>query len=270
MTAEPEFDLGAPERSPPKPDIQLSVDLGLFEGPVDLLLQLARDQKVDLLQISILMLAEQYIAFIQTAKDLELEVAADYLVMAAWLAYLKSRLLLPKEAAPPEDEPTPEALAAALARRLKRLEILQAAAQELLALPRLGIDRFGRGHAEQLPENVTALSNADITQLLQAYAGVRRRKDRRSLSIRPSRLHTVEAAIARLSAMLGLAIEWRTIEAFLPLVTGDPILRQSAWASTFAASLQLAKDGSLAVRQDAAFGPIYLRARARQDAPDDD
>ena len=246
----------------------LVVDLGLYEGPVDLLLQMARDQKVDLLQISILALAEQYLEFSEKAKDLELEIAADYLGMAAWLAYLKSRLLLPKEETPPEEEPTPEALAEALQRRLKMLEALQEAAQELLAMPRLGLDRFGRGMAETLPVHVIAKPEADLTELLRAYAGVRRRQDNRALSIRPSRLHTVEAAIARLSAMLGVAIEWRSIESFLPLVTGDPVLQRSAWASTFAASLQLAKDGNLAIRQDQMFGPIYLRAASREDTDD--
>ncbi len=250
-------------------DAKLVVDLGLYEGPVDLLLQLARDQKVDLLQISILALAEQYLAFIQAAKHLELEVAADYLVMAAWLAYLKSRLLLPKEEVQPDDEPSPAAMAEALARRLQRLEALQAAAKELLARPRLGIDRFGRGMIEAPAEIVTRMADADITELLQAYAGVKRRQGHRALSIRPSRLHTVEAAIQRLSAMLGIAIEWRTIETFLPLVTGDPIMRRSAWAATFAASLQLAKDGDLAIRQEAAFGPIYLKARRRERDADD-
>lgn len=253
MTIETQFQTDQP---------RLVVDLGAYEGPVDLLLQMARDQKVDLLQISILALAEQYLAYIQTAQGLELEVAADYLVMAAWLAYLKSRLLLPKDEAPPEDEPTPEALAAALARRLKRLEMLQVAAQELLARPRLGLDRFGRGQAEALPEHVTATSAADISELLHAYAGVRRRKNASSLSIRQTPLHTVEAAMRRLSAMLDVKVEWRTLEAFLPLVTGDPILRRSAWASTFVAGLQLAKDGKLAIRQDAAFGQIYLRAKS--------
>ncbi len=252
-----------------RPEGPLIVDLGLYEGPVDLLLQMARDQKVDLLQISILKLAEQYLAFIEAAKHLELEIAADYLVMAAWLAYLKSRLLLPKEEAPPEEEPTPEALAEALARRLKLLEALQAAAKELLARPQLGLDRFGRGMAEALPEDVTSEADCDITELLSAYAGVRRRQDGRSLSIQATRLHTVEAALKRLQAMLGLAVDWRTFETFLPLITGDPVLRRSAYASTFAAGLQLAKDGKLAIRQDAEFGPIYLRARQPR-APSDD
>lgn len=260
MTPETEFHADQP---------RLVVDLGLYEGPVDLLLQMARDQKVDLLQISILDLAEQYLAFIQAAKALELEVAADYLVMAAWLAYLKSRLLLPKDEAPPEEEPTPEALAAALARRLKRLEALQGAAQDLLGRPRLGVDRFGRGGVEPTHETVSRRAGDDIADLLQAYAGVRRRKDASHLSIRPTNLHTVESAVARLSAMLGVAMEWRTIETFLPLVTGDPVLRQSAWASTFVAGLHLAKDGALQIRQDTAFGPIYLRATSREDASDD-
>ncbi len=247
----------------------LVVDLGHYEGPVDLLLQLARDQKVDLLQISILQLAEQYLAFIQSAQNLELEIAADYLVMAAWLAYLKSRLLLPKDEAPAEAEMSPEAMAAALARRLQHLEALQAAARDLMALPQLGYDRFGRGMSEMLPEHVTALSDANITDLLQAYAGVKRRQDNRALSIRPSKLHTVEAAIQRLSRMLGMAVEWRTIEAFLPLGSAEPIVRRSAWAATFAASLQLAKDGRLAIRQDGMFQQIYLRARDRIDQPDE-
>lgn len=251
---------------------RLVVDLGLYEGPVDLLLQMARDQKVDLLQISILQLAEQYLTFIQAAKALELEIAADYLVMAAWLAYLKSRLLLPKDEAPPEEEPTPEALAQALARRLKRLEALQSAAKELLARPRFGIDRFGRGAIEDLPVEITRLPGDDVADLLQAYATARRRKDSRQLSIRPTNLHTVEAAVQRLSAMLGVAMEWRTLEAFLPLVTGDPVMQRSAWASTFAAGLQLAKEGALDIRQDQTFGPIYLRAKAptANEADDDE
>lgn len=240
---------------------KLLVDLGLYEGPVDLLLQLARDQKVDLLHISILSLAEQYLKFIAEAKRLKLEIAADYLVMAAWLAYLKSRLLLPKEDPPPEDELSPEQMAEALAQQLQRLESLQAAAKLLLAVPRLGIDRFGRGQADALSEHIESRTETDITELLQAYAGVRRRQDSMALSIRPSHLHTVEAAIGRLNAMLGTAFEWRTLEAFLPLITGDSILQRSAWASTFTASLQLAKDGQLQIRQEERFGPIYLRAR---------
>lgn len=247
---------------------QLFVDLGLYEGPVDLLLQLARDQKVDLLHISILSLAEQYLKFIAEAKRLKLEIAADYLVMAAWLAYLKSRLLLPKEESPPEEEPTPEAMAEALARQLRRLEALQDAARLLLAMPRLGIDRFGRGQADTLPENILTKAETNITELLQAYAAVRRRQDSSALSIRPSHLHTVEAAIQRLSAMLGHSVEWRTLEAFLPLLTGDAILQRSAWASTFVASLQLAKEGELLIRQEDRFGPIYLRSRQRQDEPE--
>ena len=240
---------------------KLLVDLGLYEGPVDLLLQLARDQKVDLLQISILSLAEQYLKFIGEAKRLKLEIAADYLVMAAWLAYLKSRLLLPKEDPPPEDELSPEQMAEALAQQLQRLESLQAAAKLLLAMPRLGIDRFGRGQADALPERIESRTETDITELLQAYAGVRRRQDSMALSIRPSHLHTVEAAIGRLNAMLGMAFEWRTLEAFLPLITGNSVLQRSAWAATFTASLQLAKDGQLQIRQEERFGPIYLRAR---------
>lgn len=241
--------------------LMLLVDLGLYEGPVDLLLQLARDQKVDLLHISILSLAEQYLKFIAEAKRLKLEIAADYLVMAAWLAYLKSRLLLPKEDPPPEDELSPEQMAEALAQQLHRLESLQAAAKLLFAIPRLGIDRFGRGQADALPEHIDSRTETDITELLQAYAGVRRRHDSMALSIRPSHLHTVQAAIGRLNTMLGTAFEWRTMEAFLPLITGDSVLQRSAWASTFTASLQLAKEGQLQIRQEERFGPIYLRAR---------
>lgn len=267
MTTEATFQADRPDRP------QLVVDLGLYEGPVDLLLQMARDQKVDLMQISILDLANQYIAFIEAAKDLELEIAADYLVMAAWLAYLKSRLLLPKEQVPPEEEPTPEALAEALARRLKRLEALQAAAQDLFRRPLQDIDRFGRGVAIA-GQTVAADGDepgfdVDFNDLLQAYAAIRRRTANRALSIRPSHLHTVEAALARLNAMLGLSMEWQTLEAFLPLVTGDKTLRQSAWASTFAAGLQLAKDGRVAIRQDAAFGPIYFRAAEPRDSDDE-
>ena len=149
---------------------------------------------------------------------------------------------------------------------------MQSAAQALFQRPRLGIDRFSRGATVAGAVNIvsdTPNFDVDFNDLLQAYAAIRRRKDNRSLSIRQTHLHTVEAALARLNAMIGVAVEWRTLETFLPLVTGDRTLRQSAWASTFAAGLQLAKEGRVAIRQDAAFGPIYFRAAERDDSDDD-
>ena len=236
----------------------LVVDLDGFEGPIDMLLALAREQKVDLTRISILRLADQYLAFIAAARHLRLEIAADYLVMAAWLAYLKSRLLLPQPPAP--DEPSGEEMAAALTHRLQRLEAMQQAGARLMARPLLGRDVFARGAPEGLPRVLVPMWEATLYDLLKAYGEGRRRKEGAVLHIEPAELFTMDDALQRLSRVLGRLPDWRTLMSFLPSVEGDGLVWRSAIAATFAASLELVRAGKLELRQDAAFGPIYLRS----------
>ena len=236
----------------------LVVDLEGFEGPIDMLLALARDQKVDLTRISILQLADQYLAYIAAARRIELEVAADYLVMAAWLAYLKSRLLLPDEAE--DEEPSGEELAAALQFQLRRLEAMRAAGAKLMERPRLGRDMFLRGAPEGIERVLNPVYGVDLLELLRAYGDIRRRTDSRTMEIEPTRLYSVDEAIRRLSAALGNFPDWATLTAFLPDDFGeDETLRRSALASTFGASLELAREGKLRIRQAGTFGPVYLR-----------
>ncbi len=239
----------------------LVVDLDGFEGPLDVLLALARDQKVDLTKISILQLAEQYLGFIRELRRLRLEVAADYLVMAAWLAYLKSRLLLP----PPEgegEEPTGAEMAAALAFQLQRLEAMRKAGPELMARPQLGRDVWKRGAPEALPILRTTVYEVTLYDLLNAYGRQQRRGRPRAYTVAdPVQLFSVEEALQRLSARLGTLPDWSTLSNFLPADILDPISQRSALAATFGASLELAKAGRLQIRQDSAFGPIYVRAK---------
>ncbi|MFQ5957784.1 MAG: segregation and condensation protein A [Alphaproteobacteria bacterium] len=237
---------------------RLVVDLDGFEGPLDLLLVLAREQKVDLARISILQLADQYSAFIERAHELRLEIAADYLVMAAWLAYLKSRLLLPEPAG--EAEPSGEELAAALAFQLRCLEAMREAGAKLMARPLLGRDVFARG----APEGVRVVEHrvVDLTyyELLRAYADHRRRTTAGHLTVEPLRLHTMDQALKRLIELLGGVREWSTLASFLPPGLGDLLVQRSALAATFAASLELARQGRVRLRQSGAFAPVYLRA----------
>jgi segregation and condensation protein A len=242
----------------------LVVNVGGFEGPLDLLLTLARTQKVDLRRISVLALAEQYLAFVAEAKRLRIELAADYLVMAAWLAYLKSRLLLP----PPHDDgdPSGEELAARLAFQLERLEAMRRAAAELMARDQLGRDFFARGMEEAVTGRRHVEWTATLADLLRAYARVRGRDAYRPLQVDRSAIVTMDEALARLQRMLGVRLEWGQLLSFLPegwLV--EPAKRRSAVASTFAATLELARRGELELRQDGAFGPIYLRAAAARE-----
>lgn len=240
----------------------LVLDLDGYEGPIDVLLTLAREQKVDLTKIKIVQLADQYLAFIAAARQLKLEIAADYLVMAAWLAYLKSRLLLPE---PPEDAPSGEALAADLAFQLQRLEAMQQAGVTLLARPRLGWDVFRRGMPEVIAADRKPRYEAALYDLLKAYADQRRRVDQlQMLRIAPTQLYSVEDALERLEARLGKLPDWEVLMSFLPDNLKDPVVIRSATASTFAASLELAKQGRLLLRQLETFGPIYLKA-ARMD-----
>jgi segregation and condensation protein A len=244
---------------------ELVVDLGAYEGPVDVLLSLAREQKVDLTRISILRLADQYLAFIAEARRLRLELAADYLVMAAWLAYLKSRLLLPEPQ--PEDEPTAAELAAALALRLQRLEAMQQAGQRLMARPQLGREIFARGAPEGLRSVTRVIWDVSLYDLLKAYGEGRNRTAAPVLEIRAQELYSMEDALRRLGTMIAGVRDWRSLLSFLPanLRGGGGLLERSAIAATFAASLELVRDGRLQLRQDAMFGPIFVRGAP--DAP---
>jgi segregation and condensation protein A len=237
----------------------LSVNVDGFEGPLDLLLTLARTQKVDLRKISILKLAEQYLAFVIEAKRLRLELAADYLVMAAWLAYLKSRLLLP----PPHDDggPTGDELAAHLAFQLERLEAMRRVAAQLMGRDQLGRDVFARGMSETVTVKRQTEWSASLSDLLRGYARVKTRDEYRPLQVDRSAIFSMNQALERLKGLIGVAIEWGQLASFLPEGWAlEPAKRRSAIASTFAASLELAKTGQIEIRQEATFAPIYLRA----------
>lgn len=238
----------------------LIVDVDGFEGPLDLLLMLSRTQKVDLRRVSILQLAEQYLAFVEQARALRIELAADYLVMAAWLAYLKSRLLLPPD--PEAEGPSAEDLAAHLAYQLERLNAMREAAASLMIRPRLGQDRFARG----LPEGVERVRNvtwgATLLDLMQAYARIRTRDDFRPYAFDRRDVLTMEQALERMRGLIGTAVGWLDLSAWLP--EGwvlDPARRRSATAATFAASLELVKQGQIDIRQTDTFAPISIRAR---------
>ncbi len=241
--------------APPDPD-QLTLELGSWEGPLDLLLALARNQKVDLRQISILALVEQYLDFIANAKALKLEIAADYLVMAAWLAYLKSCLLLPRE---PHVEPSPEELALRLQLRLERLNAMRESGARLMARDRLGRDVFERGLPEGLRVIRKARWEAGIFDLIQAYGQVRARSQPVLHVVHKRHVMTLEEAIARVARLVGAAIDWMEISAFLP-ETDDPVFRRSALASSFVATLELARQGRLVFDQEEAFAPLMVRA----------
>jgi segregation and condensation protein A len=251
------------DEGPSQPE-QLVLDLDGYEGPIDLLLTLAREQKVDLTKISILALADQYLAFIDRQRHLRLEIAADYLVMAAWLAYLKSRLLLPQP--PPGDEPEAAEIAAALGHRLKLLEAMQTAGSRLMARPHLGRDVFLRGAPEGLATIAVPVWRLGLYELLRAYGERYRRRTAAVLTIPPSVVHSMDEALQRLARFLGRVPDWRELRHFLPDERGGEQLRRSALAATFAAALELARDGRVELRQDRAFGPIWLRSPAVKSA----
>jgi len=235
----------------------LVVRLGAFDGPLDLLLNLAQEQKVDLASISISALAEQYLAYINVARRLRLEIAADYLVMAAWLAFLKSRLLLPE---PPKTEPDPSDMAAALRFQLQRLEAMRKASELLQALPQLGSEIFMNARPERVRRIEVPVYHLPLYDLLQALAAPQRRTKAPQYTLAVQRLISLEAALGRVRNMVGYMPEWTALSAFIPELLSDvPLERRSAIASTFAASLEMAKFGEIVLRQDATFGPIYLR-----------
>ena len=248
-----------PASAPDEPALVL--DLDGFEGPIDLLLTLAREQKVDLARISILALADQYLAFIERQRQLRLEVAAEYLVMAAWLAYLKSRLLLPEPPAA-DNGPSGEELAAALARRLQLLAAMQRAGAALMGRPLVGRDVFLRGAPEGLPRVDRPVYELTLYELLGAYGEGHRRQHAQVLTIEPAAFHSLDEALRRLSEFVGHVPDWRELAVFLPEELRGGVFRRSALASTFAASLELARAGRIELRQDRAFGPLYLRSPA--------
>lgn len=236
------------------------VDIDGFEGPIDVLLSLAREQKVDLAQVSILQLAEQYLEFVTEARRTNLELAADYLVMAAWLAYLKSRLILPDGGE--EDEPTGEEMAAALAFQLRRLQAMRDAGAKIMARPRLGRDFYRRGDPEKFSAIYKSVINVTLYDLLKGYGDQKRRSVDTTLHIEPWDLYTVEDAFNRLLGLLGSVRDWRSLAKFLPpgMNDGDDgLARRSALASFFAASLEMARQGRMRISQAGPFEPIYLR-----------
>ena len=235
---------------------RLTLDIDGWEGPLDLLLTLARAQKVDLAKISILALVEQYLAFIQDAKKLKLEIAADYLVMAAWLAYLKSCLLLPRDE---QADPSPEELALRLQLRLQRLNAMRDAGARLLGRDRLGRDVFARGRPEGLRVIRKAAWQADLYDLIAAYGNVRARTEPAYHVVSRRPVMTLEEALLRVERLLGAGVEWARIESFLP-ETQDGEFRKSALASSFVATLELARRGKVEMEQSSAFAPLYIRA----------
>lgn len=242
-------------------DPALMVDIEGFEGPLDLLLHLARNQKVDLARISVLALAEQYLVFVERARALRLELAADYLVMAAWLAYLKSRLLIPQT--PRSDEPSGEEMAAHLAFRLKRLEAMREAASRLINRNRLGRDVFARGAPERMVIDRRSDFQASLYDLLTAYAAQRQRQSLSHVTIARRRVWSLAEARTILSRMIGEITDWTALDQYLIRYLADPDERPSVMASSFAATLELVREGRLEIRQERAFEPIYMRRGAK-------
>ena len=244
------------------PGADLLISLDGFEGPIDLLLSLAREQKLDLSRLPILPLAEQYLAYIAEARRLRLEVAADYLVMAAWLAFLKSRLLLPV-AEQPQDETDPAAMAEALKFQLLRLEAMQKSAQQIQDRPQLGADIFLRGVPEPVTVEEKPIWFLTVPDLLTAISAPARRRKPVAYNIAPTRLYSLEESVSRMRHLLGVMPSWGVLQAYMPdVVESEQILEvRSAIASTFAATLELVKNGELELRQDGTFAPIYLRRR---------
>ena len=259
----------APPRDPVAVSDRLSaealiVDVDGFEGPLDLLLTLSRSLKVDLRRISVLNLAEQYLTFIARAQSLRIELAADYLVMAAWLAFLKSRLLLPPD--PADEGPSGEDLAAHLAFQLERLAAMRDAAAALMARDRLGRDVFVRGLPEDVQRTRQVRHTATLLDLMQAYARLRTRDEFRPYALDRDEVYAMDAALERLRSLIGTAMVWTDLASYLPEGwAGTDARRRSALAATFAASLELAKLGQIDLRQGEAFAPILIRRKGGAD-----
>lgn len=266
QATQPEFQEDPP-RMPPEQDVHeadaLLLNIDGYEGPINVLLELARNQKVDLAKISILQLARQYLGFVERAKALNLALAAEYLVMAAWLAYLKSRLLLPKEEE--EVEHSAEAMAEALQFQLRRLEAMQNAAEKLMEQPQLGQQVFARGAPEGLAVKTNVRWDVKLYELLSAYGNIQKRQDASHYDLPEYHLMSTENAFSRLKRMLGdlprkgLNSAWATLESFMPEGIKNRLFGRSALASTLTAGLEMAKQGKLEIKQDGLFRPIYLR-----------
>ncbi|MGN6358302.1 MAG: segregation and condensation protein A [Novosphingobium sp.] len=259
QTAEPalfesEAEWGGPAAAA-SDDKALYLELDGWEGPLDLLLDLARRQKVDLRQISILGLVDQYLTYIDRAEALKLELAADYLVMAAWLAYLKSALLLPREE---QEDPSPEEMALRLQLRLQRLGAMREAAARLMGRDRLGRDVFRRGAPEGLRVDSRNAWQCELFDLIQAYGQVKARTAPVVHMVRDRMVMTLDSALARVSSMLGVSLDWMELRDFLP-PHADPRLKRSALASSFVAALELARLGKAELAQEHTFGPLRLR-----------
>jgi segregation and condensation protein A len=242
------------------PGDTLVVDVEGFEGPLDLLLALARTQKVDLAKISVLALAQQYLDFIAEASRLRLEIAADYLVMAAWLAFLKSKLLLPAEK-DEEGEPTGAELAALLAFRLKRLHAMREVSAQLMTRKRLGRDVFARGAPEPIRISRKSTYEANVYDLLKAYSQQRQRTAIRTWQIRQRTVWSVKEARAELERLLGIACDWAPLDQLLAEFLAEPEVRKTALASSFTATLEMTREGSLEIRQAKSFAPLMVRRR---------
>ena len=238
-------------------DPALIIDVAGFEGPLDLLLHLARSQKVDLARISVLALAEQYLLFVESARQVRIELAADYLVMAAWLAFLKSRLLIPQQAK--DDGPSGEEMAATLAFRLKRLEAMRNAAERLINRDRLGRDVFQRGMPEHIAEIRRSAYDASLYDLLTAYASLRQRQAITQVTIEKRRVWSLADARGILNRLIGETGDWTTLDSYLLKYLVQPADRVTAMASAFAASLEMVREGTLEIRQEGALQPIYMR-----------
>lgn len=238
----------------------LIVDVEGFEGPLDLLLTLSRTQKVDLRKVAVLQLARQYLVFVEKATSLRLELAADYLVMAAWLTFLKSRLLLPPD--PTDEGPSGEELAAHLAFQLERLGAMRDAAARLIGRDQLGRDFFARGQTQLVERARSVTYTASLLDLMQGYARIRTRDDFRPLVMDREKVFTMEQALERMRSLMGYAGEWGDLMRYLPEGwESDPVKRRSATAATFAASLELVKEGHIEIRQSEVFAPIQLRKK---------
>ncbi len=261
------FETGRPAERIIDDEIALVVDVGGYEGPLDLLLALARQQKVDLSKISILALADQYLVFIEAARKIRLELAADYLVMAAWLAFLKSRLLLPEPATP--DGPSAGEMATALANRLRRLEAIREASNRLMNRPQLQRDIFSRGNPESIAEIRHPRFTATLFDLLTAYATQRQQRVLATVHLAKRTVWSLTEARASLERLVGLADDdWGCLDEYLMTYVVDPSQRATVFASSFAAALELVREGVMDLNQKDAFAPLYFRKRAPQPAPD--
>ncbi len=245
----------------------LVVDVEGYEGPLDLLLALARQQKVDLAKMSILALADQYLAFIEAARKIRLELAADYLVMAAWLAFLKSRLLLP-EPATNDGGPSAEEMATALANRLRRLEAIREAANRLMTRPQLMRDIFPRGLPEQIAEVKVPKYTATLFDLLSAYATQRQQRVLTTVHLAKRKVWSLAEARATLERLVGLTEEWASLDEYLLTFVAEPAQRATVFASSFAAALELVREGHVEINQKEAFAPLYFRKRVARPGPD--